>query len=131
MPRTFSYKRTANFYETDAAKIVHFSNYFKYMEEAELAFIATFSQVDCTKTIWLRSHFSCEYYNPIRFDEAFSVDLTASVKPCCIGYAFCIQIGDQISAKGSYQTKPLVFSGKDQCFYETDINQKLINAING
>ena len=33
----FRLKRRVQFYETDAAGIVHFSNYFRYMEEAEHA----------------------------------------------------------------------------------------------
>ena len=33
----FRLKRRVQFYETDAAGIVHFSTYFRYMEEAEHA----------------------------------------------------------------------------------------------
>ena len=33
----FTYRRQVAFYETDTAQIVHFSNYFRYLEEAEHA----------------------------------------------------------------------------------------------
>ena len=33
----FIYRRQVAFYETDTAQIVHFSNYFRYLEEAEHA----------------------------------------------------------------------------------------------
>ena len=35
----FVYRRRILFHETDLAGIVHFSNFFKYMEEAEHAFV--------------------------------------------------------------------------------------------
>ena len=37
MSSEFRLKRRVHFYETDAAGIVHFSTYFRYMEEAEHA----------------------------------------------------------------------------------------------
>lgn len=38
MKTPFVYPRQVLFYETDTAQIVHFSNYFRYLEEAEHAF---------------------------------------------------------------------------------------------
>ena len=37
MPHAFVLRRRVHFYETDAAGIVHFSTFFRYMEEAEHA----------------------------------------------------------------------------------------------
>ena len=37
MPREYRHTRRVQFYETDAAGIVHFSWFFRYMEEAEHA----------------------------------------------------------------------------------------------
>ena len=37
MPSEYRFRRRVQFYETDAAGIVHFSWYFRYMEEAEHA----------------------------------------------------------------------------------------------
>jgi acyl-CoA thioesterase FadM len=38
VPDTFSINRRVQFAETDMAGIVHFSNYFRWMEEVEHAF---------------------------------------------------------------------------------------------
>ena len=38
MAHSFSMTRSVTFAETDMAGILHFSNYFRYMEEAEHAF---------------------------------------------------------------------------------------------
>lgn len=132
MHKTFSYRRIANFYETDAAQIVHFSNYFRYMEEAELEFIASFSQIDCSKEMWVRNNLLCDYRAPIRFNEEFRVELVvvaASLDE--ISYEFCIYIEDTVSAKGSYTVKSFSFSNEINDFCCEEINEQLINAING
>jgi YbgC/YbaW family acyl-CoA thioester hydrolase len=132
MLKTFSYSRFANFYETDAAKIVHFSNYFKYVEEAELEFIASFSELDCSEEVWMRSDFSCEYSMPIRFDEEFRVELVViAADPNSINYEFCIYTENSVAAKGSYNVKSLSFSDSTKRFQEQEINQQLLSAING
>ncbi|MHC4993297.1 MAG: acyl-CoA thioesterase, partial [Planctomycetota bacterium] len=42
MPHDFKLLRTVEFFETDMAGIVHFSNYFRYMEATEHAFFRSF-----------------------------------------------------------------------------------------
>ena len=39
MAYEFHYKRRIHFQETDAAGLIHFTNYFRYMEEAETEFL--------------------------------------------------------------------------------------------
>ena len=66
------------FYETDAAGIVHFSNFFRYMEEAEhemwrdagLTIAARGSDIG-----WPRVNVSFEYFRPLRFEEEFEAHL--------------------------------------------------------
>ncbi len=38
MPYEFHYQRMVQFVDTDMAGIIHFTNYFRYMEEVEIAF---------------------------------------------------------------------------------------------
>jgi YbgC/YbaW family acyl-CoA thioester hydrolase len=69
-------KRRVQFYETDAAGIVHFTNYFRYMEEAEHALWreAGLSIYDSRGDVgWPRIAASFEYYKPLRFEEEFEV----------------------------------------------------------
>ena len=67
-------QRRVNFYETDAAGIVHFSTYFRYMEEAEHALwrAAGITIAERHASIgWPRVGASFEYFRPLRFEEEF------------------------------------------------------------
>jgi YbgC/YbaW family acyl-CoA thioester hydrolase len=70
----FRLKRRVQFYETDMAGIVHFSNYFRYMEEAEhelwreagMSIAAAGAEIG-----WPRVAVSFEYHRPLRFEDDF------------------------------------------------------------
>jgi acyl-CoA thioester hydrolase len=68
--------RRVHFYETDAAGIVHFSTYFRYLEEAEhelwRAAGMTIAERDASIG-WPRVSASFEYFRPLRFEEEFEV----------------------------------------------------------
>ena len=71
-------KRRVQFYETDAAGIVHFSWYFRYMEEAEHALwrAAGLSiHAHDIEISWPRVAASFEYYRALRFEDEFEVSL--------------------------------------------------------
>ena len=71
-------RRRVLFYETDAAGIVHFSNYFRYMEEAEHALWreAGLSILPGDTEIgWPRVAASFEYHRPLRFEDEFDVHI--------------------------------------------------------
>ena len=66
--------RRVQFYETDAAGVVHFSNYFRYMEEAEHALwrAAGLSiHEQGAEHGWPRVHASFDYHRALRFEEEF------------------------------------------------------------
>ena len=79
MPSRFLYTRRIAFAETDMAGIVHFANYYRYMEEAEHAFFRSVGrsisekQSDGSIIGWPRVSCSCNYKAPIRFDEEIAV----------------------------------------------------------
>jgi YbgC/YbaW family acyl-CoA thioester hydrolase len=77
MPSEYRLKRRVQFYETDMAGIVHFSCFFRYMEEAEHAMWrdAGLSIADGGGLAWPRIEASCEYHRPLRFDDEFEVHL--------------------------------------------------------
>jgi|SRR5690349_3980981 YbgC/YbaW family acyl-CoA thioester hydrolase len=69
-------KRRVLFHETDLAGVVHFSNFFKYMEEAEHAMWreAGISIAPQGEEIgWPRVAVSCDYRQPLRFEDEFEV----------------------------------------------------------
>ncbi len=80
MPSEFTVRRRVEFSETDMAGIVHFSNFFKYMETVEHAFYRSLGHsVVMAKhnppVGFPRVHASCDYSRPIRFEEEMEIHL--------------------------------------------------------
>jgi YbgC/YbaW family acyl-CoA thioester hydrolase len=76
MPTDFRLRRRVQFYETDAAGIVHFSWFFRYMEEAEHAMwrAAGLSIRSPSSDIgWPRVAASFEFYRALRFEDEFEI----------------------------------------------------------
>ena len=74
----FRLKRRVHFYETDAAGIVHFSNYFRYMEEAEHALWRSAGLTisgSGSEIGWPRVGVSFEYLRPLRFEDEFEAHI--------------------------------------------------------
>jgi YbgC/YbaW family acyl-CoA thioester hydrolase len=80
---TFVYHRRVQFPETDATGIVHFTNYFRYIEEAEHAMwrAAGLSIAPPGAGIgWPRIGASFEYLKPLRFEDEFEVHLRVAAR---------------------------------------------------
>jgi acyl-CoA thioester hydrolase len=77
---THTVSRRVQFYETDVAGIVHFSWFFRYMEEAEhamwreagLSIHPPHSDIG-----WPRVAAACEFHRPLKFEQ--EVDITIRV----------------------------------------------------
>jgi len=85
MAYQFKAVRRVEFSETDMAGIVHYSNFFRYMETAEHAFFRSlgFSVVtDKTEPPvgWPRVHAECDYLQPLRFEDEVEIHLLVSEK---------------------------------------------------
>lgn len=70
----FKLTRRVNFAETDTAGVMHYSNYFRWMEEAEHAWFRSIGmsvvQPHALGTVsWPRITVSCEYFAPVRFED--------------------------------------------------------------
>jgi YbgC/YbaW family acyl-CoA thioester hydrolase len=94
MAPPFSIRRRVEFCETDLAGILHFSNFFRYMESAEHAYLRSlgFSVHGTTEagTIgWPRVQTRCEYFKPLTFEEEVEVEvLVAEVRSRSVRYLF-------------------------------------------
>lgn len=94
MPYEFKITRRVEFSETDMAGIVHYSNFFRYMETAEHAFFRSlgFSIVmeqHNPPVGWPRVHAECDYKHPLRFEDEVEVHLlVCEKKPRSLSYAF-------------------------------------------
>ncbi len=80
MPSEFRLLRTVEFCETDMAGIMHFSNFFRWMEACEAGFyrsleLPLISFVPGNVVGWPRVTASCTYKEPLRFNETAEVRL--------------------------------------------------------
>lgn len=81
----FRWKHRVEFAETDMAGIVHFSNYFRYMEMAEHAFLRSLgltvhSQNGEAAVTWPRVRAECSFKSPLTFEEEVEVHLLVRKK---------------------------------------------------
>jgi acyl-CoA thioester hydrolase len=108
MPSEYRLKRRVQFYETDMAGIVHFSCFFRYMEEAEHAMWreAGLSIADGSLVGWPRVEASFEYHRPLKFEDEFEVHLRIIAKDArTITYQSLITTGDTRVATGRIRVK--------------------------
>ena len=79
MPCEFKIKRQVEFVDTDMAGIMHFTNFFRFMESAEHAFYRSLGfSVDMEKSLglgWPRVRAECEYKKPLRFEDLVEIHL--------------------------------------------------------
>ena len=94
MPFEFSIKRQVEFADTDMAGIMHFANFFRFMEVAEHAFYRTLGievhpEFIEGKVGWPRVHASCDYKHPLRFEEEVEIQLLVrEIRTKTVEYAF-------------------------------------------
>ena len=108
MPHTFVLRRRVQFYETDAAGIVHFSTFFRYMEEAEHALwraagltIARAGEA----TGWPRLAATFDFRAPLRFEDEFDVAVRiANVTRRSLQYEFTLTREEVVIGKGTITT---------------------------
>ena len=85
MPTEFSVTHRVQFSETDMAGIVHFANFFRYMETAEhafyrsLGFSVTLNDID-PPLGFPRVHASCDYKRPLKFEDLLEIHLLVKEK---------------------------------------------------
>jgi acyl-CoA thioester hydrolase len=101
-----TYRRRVAFSETDMAGVMHFSNYYRWMEEAEHDFWRSLGRSvwhfgDNHDISWPRVRTACEYYAPARFDDEITVHTRLlKVGGKSLEYEFEFRRGDQRLARG-------------------------------
>ncbi|HYT65463.1 MAG TPA: thioesterase family protein [Vicinamibacterales bacterium] len=76
MPRELRLRRRVQFYETDVAGIVHFSWFFRYMEEAEHALwrdAGLSIHPERSDIGWPRVAAACEFHRALKFEQEFDI----------------------------------------------------------
>lgn len=85
MAYEFKITRRVEFSETDMAGIVHYSNFFRYMETAEHAFYRSLGFSVVTRDIdppvgWPRVHAECDFMKPLRFEDEVEIHMLVAEK---------------------------------------------------
>ena len=80
MPSEYRFTRRVEFADCDMAGIMHFSNFFRFMESAEHAFyravgISLHEQVQGKFIGWPRVSASCDFAKPLRFGDEVEVQV--------------------------------------------------------
>jgi acyl-CoA thioester hydrolase len=94
MAHEYRAKRRVEFSETDMAGIVHFSNFFRYMETAEHAFFRSLGgsvvMPEFDPPLGLpRVHAECDYLHPLRFEDEIEIQMfVTEKKPKLLSYLF-------------------------------------------
>lgn len=92
----FSYRRLVEFADTDVAGIMHFSNFFRFVECAEHAFFRSLGhRVHTTSGTehngWPRIEVSCKFHQPARFEQTLEVRLRIEeIRTSSLRYGFWI-----------------------------------------
>jgi len=96
----FTHRRRVEFADTDVAGIMHFSNFFRFMEVAEHTFyrslgfsVHPFRHGDeeggHPKVGWPRVHASADFRLPLRFEEEVEIELLIEeIRSKTLGYYF-------------------------------------------
>ncbi len=100
----FEWSRLVEFYETDLAGITHFSNFYRWMESAEHAFLRDRGIVLHQEGIgWPRVNASADFRKPIKFGDLVRVTVSvAELKTRSVRYSFEFRVNesDEIHATG-------------------------------
>ena len=96
MSEVFKTKRRVEFRETDMAGIVHFSNFFAYMEQAEHALLRSLNlgvmcNIDGRDISFPRVSATCDYRVSIRFEEVIDIEVVVEkigTKSITYGFRF-------------------------------------------
>jgi len=111
MPVHFVTTHRVEFFETDLAGIVHFANYYRYMEQAEHSFFRSLGlQIhaklpDGTVFGWPRVAASCSFNSPARYEDEIEIQVTVirrTTRSLTTSYLF--RLGERQLATGEMKT---------------------------
>ena len=90
----FTTTRQVEFSETDMAGIVHFSNFYRWMENAEHEFfrsldLSVHMVIDGQDIGWPRLDTSCTFKRPLKFEEITTINIfIEAISPKTVTYRF-------------------------------------------
>jgi len=131
----FRLQRRVDFCDTDLAGIVHFANFFRYMEAAEVAFLKARGlnvHVDWNgdQLGFPRVSVTCDYVSPARFDDLLDIDVTLDrLGGKSVTYAFAFSRNGVPIARGK-MTSVCCRVGPNHAIEAIDIPPELRTRLN-
>ena len=135
----FKHERIVEFCETDTAGIVHFSNFFRYMESAEQAFMRSLGfsvhgERGDQMVGFPRVHVACDFKRPLRFEDRVLIGLSIrEVRDRSIVYDFVFHHADQVDADplatGTMTVACIAVEPEHQQIRATTIPDDLVAAL--
>jgi acyl-CoA thioester hydrolase len=130
MPTPFHTTRRVQFHDTDMAGMVHFSNFFRFMEEAEVDFLRSLDMHVSWRDGPQRFGFprvsaSCDYLKPARFEDV--LDIAVSVEQVgrkSVTYSHEIRRDGELIAQGKV-TAVYILVGADHQLQAQEIPQEI------
>uniref|UniRef100_A0A7C4QNZ0 Acyl-CoA thioesterase n=1 Tax=Schlesneria paludicola TaxID=360056 RepID=A0A7C4QNZ0_9PLAN len=114
--KPFVITRRVEFYDTDLAGIVHFANYYRFMEQAEHELFRTYGLKitghlpDGTKFGWPRVAAACKYSSPAFYDDLLEIHVRIVRRTeRALHTAYEFRRGEQRLAEGEMTTVFCVF----------------------
>lgn len=110
MPAPFRTSRRVEFCDTDMAGIVHFSNFFRFMEFAEQAFLRSVGLSVSWSDGAVRMGFprvaaSCDFTKPVRFEDVLDISVAvAQIGTKSVTYRFDFACRGEPVARGQVST---------------------------
>lgn len=107
MSQPFTIQRRVEFGDTDMAGIMHFSNFFRFMEVAETEYLRarglSVSWFDAgTKYGFPRVSVACDYRKPARFEDLLTIAVTLEqLGRKSVTYRFEFTLGAEVIAIGT------------------------------
>jgi acyl-CoA thioester hydrolase len=106
MSKPYRTTRRVEFADTDLAGIMHFSNFFRYMESAEAEFLRSLGLSvtlgwEGRQIGFPRVSASCDYLKPARFEDVFDITVRIlKIGTKSITYALEFHRGEELLARG-------------------------------
>ena len=127
------------FGDTDASGWMHFPNIFRYVEEAEHAFLRQLGVLvfDRAEGGWPRARVECDYKRPLQTGDAITVELAiARIGAASLTWKFrVIDAGSEVAALGGMTTvrvghtgRPCEISTADRAALEAAMQQPPASA---
>ncbi|HEY8506264.1 MAG TPA: thioesterase family protein [Gemmataceae bacterium] len=140
MTEEFRTTRRVEFGDTDQAGIVHFANFFRYMEAAETEFLRSRGLSVSWSEGGRRYGFprvsaSCDYLRPARFEDVLEVGVALEkIGSKSLTFLFTFRKGDEVIARGRVSSvfcRETPGHGLESLEISDEIREKLRSAPQG